>query len=122
MEKIYVLCFTKTDLLTGKWDYDENDGGGYPIIASRNLKFLESKMKEYVKVFVEKRLELLKKIQEEDSWFEDFEIEEIEQDVDKWIEEGFNLMLEDGTFIRWQCYRYGWWDEPTFFIEEMDIK
>lgn len=122
MEKIYLLCFTKSDFLTGKWDYDENNGGGYPIIASSNLKFLEMKMKEYVKVFVLKRLELLKKIQDEDSWFDDFEVEEIEKDVDKWIEEGYNLMLEDGTFIRWQTCNYGWWDEPTFFIQEIGIK
>lgn len=121
MEKIYVLCFTKNDFLTGQYYYDEYDGGGYPIIASEDIKLLEKRMKEEVMVFVQERLELLKKMQEEDSWFEDFEVEEIEKDIDEWVREGYDRMLEDGTMVRWQVDKYGWWDNPTFYIAKVGI-
>lgn len=116
MEKIYVLCFTKSDFIAHSQWTTEYDGGGYPILASRHLEFLQMRMREEVNKFVEKRKKLLKKVEEEECWTEGtYSYEDIEENV----EEGYwaNGM---GWGITGEL-NYGWDDNPEFFIQEMEI-
>ena len=117
MEKFYVLCFTKSDFITESMWTTENDGGGYPIVASRNLEFLQMRMREEVNEFVEKRKKLLREVEEEEFLTEgSYSYEDIEDNV----EEGY---WADG--MGWTItgeLNYGWGDNPKFFIAEMEIE
>ena len=99
MEKIYLLCFTKGDFITESQYTTENDGGGYVILASRHLEFLQIRMREEVNKFIERRVEFLKKIEQE-------------------VEEGY---WKDG--MGWEIYvdGAGWGDKPKFYIKEIEI-
>lgn len=112
MEKIYLLCFTKSDFITESQWTTEYDGGGYVILASRHLEFLQMRMKEEVNKFVEERVEFLKKVEKED-WRE-YIYEEIEEDVEK-------AYWADG--MGWEIWvdGMGWQDKPKFYIQEIEI-
>ena len=113
MEKIYLLCFTKGDFITESQYTTENDGGGYVILASRHLEFLQMRMREEVNKFIERRVEFLKKIEQEEDWIE-YCYEDIEQEVEK----GY---WKDG--MGWEIYvdGAGWGDKPNFYIKEIEI-
>lgn len=116
MEKIYVLFFTKSDFITDSLWTTEYDGGGYPILASRHLEFLQMRMREEVNNFVEERKELLRRVEKAECMTEGtYSYEDIEENV----EEGYRA---DG--MGWSIsgeLNYGWNDEPHFFIQEMEI-
>ena len=117
MEKIYLLCFTKSDFITQTMWTTENDGGGEVLLASRNLEFLQMRMREEVNKFIEKRCELLKRVEEtedlcKDSYSYDLDYEEN-------IEAGY---WDDGR--GWEItgeLNYGWNDNPIFYIQEIEI-
>ena len=117
MEKIYLLCFTKSDFITEDIWTTEYDGGGEVILASRHLEFLQMRMREEVNKFIEKRCELLKRVEKtedltEGSYSYDLDYEEN-------IEAGY---WDDGR--GWEIageLNYGWNDNPTFYIKEIEI-
>ena len=114
MEKIYLLCFTKGDFITESYWTTENDGGGYVIQASKHLESLQMRMREEVYTFVEKRIEFLKKVEEQESWRE-YYYEDIDQDVEAgfWKDGmGWEMGYVDGA---------GWGDKPKFYIQEIKI-
>lgn len=114
MEKIYLLGFTKSDFITESEWTTKNDGGGYILLASRHLEFLQMRMREEVNKFVEKRVEFLKKIEQEEDWTE-YYYEDIEQDVEEgyWKDgRGWEMGYVDGA---------GWGDKPKFYIKEIEL-
>lgn len=122
MEKIYLLCFTKSDFLAG---YDPEcycDGGGYVILATKHLEFAQKRMREEVKDFVENRIELLKGLEEQscDEWgfiYEDTDFERIGY----WGYDGMGWEINPEKIGCDRSSYNGWEDNPKFYIEEIEI-